>query len=284
MLREQKRLADAAHAPTSTLEYSRTVMSVKHISIGRELGKGSFGVVYHGWWRGVDCALKFVSLEAAEELLRECDILDALEHPNVMRLFGVCVGVPPPSWPMGLKPPAICCELLRNGHLLDYLQRTLLEHRGEETHCFKITSMLLGAARGLGYLHSVHIIHRDMKALNLLVDDDLNLKIADFGLAKTRDLHMRAQTASIGTYTHMAPEVMRSVMPGAAAYDESADIFSFGIVITEALVAMEAEEILDETRTNDFGLNVSGLRSVVPIPPSATQPVEGEHTRQQCPY
>ena len=251
---------------------SRTLLSARHVSVGRKLGAGSFGVVHQGCWRGIDCALKFVSPDAAKELLRECDILDQLEHPNVMRLFGVCVGTAPPSWPTGLNPPAICCELMTHGTFLDFLSHTPARSRAEPPHWAKVTSMLHGAARGLGYLHSLRIIHRDLKALNLLIDSAMRLKIADFGLAKTRDLWMRRQTASIGTYTHMAPEVMHAVMPGTAAYDESSDIFSFGIVISEAISASEAEEIIDETRTKDFGLNAAGPRASIPLPPRGCSP------------
>lgn len=92
---------------------------------------------------------------------------------------------------------------MTRGTFIDYLSGLPAERRADARHWTEVTGMLLGASRGLGYLHSLMIIHRDLKAVNLLLDADLNLKIGDFGLAKARDVLMRGQTASIGTYTHM---------------------------------------------------------------------------------
>lgn len=67
-------------------------LAARHVVVGRKLGTGSFGAVYAGSFHGVECALKFISSEAADELMKECDLLDALCHPNVIKLFGVCTG------------------------------------------------------------------------------------------------------------------------------------------------------------------------------------------------
>jgi serine/threonine protein kinase len=127
----------------------------------------------------------------------------------------------------------------------------------------------------MAYLHSHGIFHRDIKGINLLLDARGNVKIADFGLARlyvedvlkrlasndttdsSQEKHfikpasaMVGLTTAAGTYTHMAPECFES-----NTYDTSADVFSFGIVITEVLAATEAEEIVDATRTKVFGLD-----------------------------
>jgi serine/threonine-protein kinase CLA4 len=99
-------------------------------------------------------------------------------------------------------------------------------------------------------------MHRDLKADNLLLNEHGQVKISDFGLSKAHKVNEKLrETGSVGTFSHHAPEVLKG------EYGLSADMFSFGIVITEALTAREAESIIDETRTNKFGLSVEGLRT-----------------------
>lgn len=266
-----------------------SVLRACNITIGKKLGEGAFGAVYRGQWRGVTCALKFLSAEMATALKDEVSIMDQIDHPNIVRLYGIVVddGSPvPASWPEGLRPPCVLMELMRYSYdkthtsstFIDFLQKTTLL-RDQQEHWIQICGMLQGAARGMAYLHSHGVLHRDLKGVNLLLDSRGNLKIADLGLA-TLYANDRLETISIsgswksgplkattsatngsrglttaaGTYTHMAPEVMAS-----GNYDTSADVFSFGIVISEAVASREAEAIVDETRTSKFGLDTAKL-------------------------
>ena len=263
--------------------------------------------MYIAKWRGVRCALKFISQETVDGLRKEVSIMDKIDHPNIVRLYGVVVQKEgenlPESWPDNMKPPCVLMEYM--GYMIeetktvvttfiDYLEATkqFKEEEGEY-YWIMICGMLQGAARGLSYLHAHKIIHRDLKGNNLLLDTRGNLRIADFGLATT--VHMNRSgssgsddsftspgaswkagplrnlrksfsihgslraglTTGQGTYTHMAMEVMDSGL-----YGTPADIFSFGICISEALMGAEAEEIVDQTRTPNFGLDGGKLKTL----------------------
>merc|ERR1711920_475655 len=118
--------------------------------------------------------------------------------------------------------------------------------------------MVKGAAEGLAYLHRQGVMHRDLKALNILLNKERSAKIADFGLSKIQTKHKyskRAHSVSIGTFSHMAPEVLTG------EYAFSCDVFSFGITCTEVLCALEGEEIIEQTRNEQFGLDAKGLKT-----------------------
>eukprot|EP00977_Amphora_coffeiformis_P006438 scaffold1374_cov175-Amphora_coffeaeformis.AAC.9 len=295
------------------------------VTIGKRLGQGSFGVVYAGVWRGVKCAVKFIHHTVVQELQQESSIMDSIDHPNIVRLYGVAVEDAdsnsdtnsisndnqnenendPEStsrsttWPDGLKPPCLIMEYMgyhdsKRNHkstitdLLQYLDAFRAD-RGNAEHWIKLCAMLQGVARGLAYLHSKNVMHRDLKAANLLVSEKGILKISDFGLAKLyytsqshKQQHKRhlwekhkinyplntndepplqlptpllGHTAGRGTYTHMAPEVMAN----SGTYDKSADIFSLGVVFSEVVAHAEGESMIDETRRDDFGIDADKL-------------------------
>jgi serine/threonine protein kinase len=262
----------------------------------QSIGKGSFGVVYQGQWRGVKCAIKFVNTAVMEELRKESKIMDSIDHPNIVRLYGVAVedeDFHEDTWPHGLKPPCLIMEYMGykdpQGQftVVDFIQflRATRNRRGDPEHWITICGMLQGATRGLAYLHSHGVMHRDLKGTNLLLNQKRILKISDFGLAKVNTkqklkkinknkaegrlptAHPKTtssmllssgtgggHTSGAGTYTHMAPEVMEC-----GTYDTSADIFSLGIVVSEAVAHAEAEDIVDATRTPEFGIDMEKL-------------------------
>ena len=304
--------------------------NVQVLGTHQALGEGAFGVVYKGQWRGVNCALKFVQPHVIESLRKEFDVLDRLDHPNIVQLYGIVENKDdtPSTWPAGLSPPCLVMEFMgytldtitttmrSNGDgvhkkvvvstLIDYVRATTTLRKDHEGHSaakywIRLCNMLSGAARGLSYLHSHGVLHRDIKAVNLLLDARGNLKLADFGLATVlvkqrqsllvsskiaatatttmypddgslgRKVSSRlfsagaaatskdggVLTTAAGTYTHMAPEVMAG-----SNYNTAADVFSFGIVLTEVLAAEEAEEIVDTTRTAMFGIHIDQLKAL----------------------
>ena len=136
--------------------------------------------------------------------------MEALRHPNIVMFLGACT-----------KPPnfAIVLEYCEGGTLWSVLQKNG-ELPWEERRNFA-----LDTAKGMNYLHDrpTPILHRDLKSLNLLFDENRRMKLADFGWTKGLQNYM---TGKIGTYQWMAPEVVSSHQ-----YTEKADVFSFGIIL-----------------------------------------------------
>jgi serine/threonine protein kinase len=188
------------------------------VEVEKELARGSFGIVFTGRWRGTDVAIKKLvnqnlSQKELEEFHAEVNVMKKLHHPNVLLLMGVCS-----------QPPNLCmiCELM-TGSLWDLLHR-----RKEVRLDWKLVMRFItDTARGMNYLHLFKppVLHRDLKTPNLLVDKDFNVKIADFGLAR---LKAHVLTGNLGTCQYMAPEVLRN-----ESYTESADVYSFGIIVWE---------------------------------------------------
>eukprot|EP00002_Diphylleia_rotans_P037319 TRINITY_DN832_c0_g1_i12.p1 TRINITY_DN832_c0_g1~~TRINITY_DN832_c0_g1_i12.p1 ORF type:complete len:2157 (+),score=329.35 TRINITY_DN832_c0_g1_i12:121-6591(+) len=199
------------------------------LELGRLLGTGSFGEVYAGVWRGANVAVKrFVftgnSRILIQEFEKEVGIMVELRHPNVVLYMAAC-----------LEPKNLCivAELMSLGSLYDILHNEEVELPME----LRVT-LLLDAANGMNYLHlsSPAILHRDLKSLNLLLDDRWCLKISDFGLTGIQQKIKNSELPS-GSLLWMAPEVILG-----EEYTEKADVYSFGIVIWEVLTRKEPYE------------------------------------------
>ena len=173
-----------------------------------------------GTWRGEEVAVKFLkgsmsdSPESVKQFIDECNILKNLHHPNILLYMGAnTVG---PTY-------FVVTEYCENGNLFEYL------------HILKDTELTYGDARrialeisyGMNYLHGFKppILHRDLKSMNVLLDRNLTVKLADFGNTRSFQLQMTKQK---GTFQWMAPEVIKG-----STYSESSDVFSFGIIMNE---------------------------------------------------
>lgn len=168
-----------------------------------------------------------VPLPVLQAFRDEVQMLARLRHPNICLFLGAC-----------LDPPCrtIVTEIVSRGSLWDALRTPhLFENRGRgdifHWPWWVIRRVLDGTCRGLVYLHGNQppIIHRDLKSANLLLDDSFNVKICDFGLARLRDF-TTTMTANVGTAQWTAPEVLAG-----KEYNESADMYSLGIVAWELL-------------------------------------------------
>ena len=145
--------------------------------------------------------------------LAECKVMEVLRHPNIVLFLGACI-----------KPPnlGLVLEYCNKGSLWSVLQNHEINLNWEDRK-----KIALDTAKGVFYLHSFNppILHRDLKSLNLLLDDSFRTKLIDFGWTRKLDIKM---TGKIGTYQWMAPEVISN-----QNYTEKADVFSFGIILWE---------------------------------------------------
>ncbi|KAI8005857.1 putative LRR receptor-like serine/threonine-protein kinase [Camellia lanceoleosa] len=199
--------------------------ATSNFDLANKIGEGGFGPVYKGVLSdGAVIAVKQLSAKSKQgnrEFVNEIGMISALQHPNLVRLYGCCIEG---------NQLLLIYEYMENNSLA----RALF---GREEHCLKLDwptrkRICVGIARGLAYLHEesrLKIVHRDIKATNVLLDKDLNAKISDFGLAKLdEEENTHISTRIAGTIGYMAPEyAMRGYLT------DKADVYSFGIVALE---------------------------------------------------
>lgn len=207
------------------------------------IARGTFGTVHRGIYDGLDVAVKLLdwgeegqrtaaeiaSLRAA--FTQEVAVWHKLNHPNVTKFIGAKMGssglqIQTESGLISM-PSNICCvvvEYLPGGALKNYL----IKNRRKKL-AFKVVHQLaLDLARGLSYLHSQKIVHRDVKTENMLLDKSRTLKIADFGVARVEASNPSDMTGETGTLGYMAPEVLNG-----DPYNRKCDVYSFGICLWE---------------------------------------------------
>ena len=169
------------------------------------LGKGNFGDVFSGTMRstGVRVAVKTCRSEhipAAQQFLAEAEILKQYDHPNIVRLLGVCADK---------EPVYIVMELMTGGDFLHFLRRY-----GINQTSYQLTKFSLDAALGMEYLASKYCIHRDLAARNCLVGDNNEiLKISDFGMSRETDddnIYLQSSGYKPVPVKWTAPEVTKS--------------------------------------------------------------------------
>ncbi|KAJ9475388.1 putative protein kinase [Pseudozyma hubeiensis] len=198
--------------------------------VGDVIGFGASSVVHQGVFKPLDraCAIKVIDLEAygrdTEELRRETQLMSLSKHPNVLRVRG--------CWVRGSK-LHIATRLMSSGSMLDIMRFAHPEGFDE----IVIATVLKQALEGLNYLHINGWLHRDLKAANILVDDDGTVLLGDFGVGVfVGDTDKSSGSVSsegkrksfVGTPCWMAPEVIER-----KHYGTKADIWSFGITALE---------------------------------------------------
>ncbi|XP_022943217.1 cold-responsive protein kinase 1-like isoform X1 [Cucurbita moschata] len=205
--------------------YKELKVATQDFSLANKIGEGGFGSVYKGRLRnGKLAAIKVLSAQSRQglkEFLAETKVISVIEHENLVQLYGCCV---------------------ENNHRIlvyNYLENNSLAQtllgRGSSSLQFDWRSrsrICIGIARGLAFLHEdvqPYIIHRDIKASNILLDRDLTPKISDFGLARLVPANMsHISTGVAGTIGYLAPEY---AIRGQVT--RKSDIYSFGVLLVE---------------------------------------------------
>ncbi|XP_006653768.3 probable LRR receptor-like serine/threonine-protein kinase At1g56130 [Oryza brachyantha] len=242
LLSELEELYNIVGKP-NVFSYSELRSATENFSSSNLLGEGGYGLVHKGKLSdGRMVAVKQLcqsSNQGKKQFATEIETISRVQHRNLVALYGCC---------LESNAPLLVYEYLENGSL----DQVLFGKGSLNLDWPTRFGICLGIARGIAYLHeesSVRIVHRDIKASNILLDADLNPKISDFGLAKLYDnkkTHVSTKVA--GTFGYLAPEyAMRGHMT------EKVDVFAFGVVALETVAGEpNYQNTLEEDRTYIF--------------------------------
>ncbi|XP_022736848.1 serine/threonine-protein kinase HT1-like [Durio zibethinus] len=201
---------------------------MSQLFIGNKFASGRHSRIYRGIYKQRDVAIKLISQPEEDEnlanylekqFISEVALLFHLRHPNIITFVAACK-----------KPPVFCIitEYLAGGSLKKYLHQ-------QEPYSVPLNLVLklaLDIARGMQYLHSQGILHRDLKSENLLLGEDMCVKVADFGIS-CLESQCGSAKGFTGTYRWMAPEMIKE-----KHHTKKVDVYSFGIVLWELLTAL----------------------------------------------
>ncbi|GAB4829210.1 Cell division control protein 2 [Ancistrocladus abbreviatus] len=241
---DAEKLVQILHDSSLNFRYSTLERATRSFAEDSKLGQGGFGTVYKGVLPdGREIAVKrlyFNNKHRVADFYNEVNIISILEHKNLVRLLGCSC-----SGPESL----LVYEYLPNKSLDRFIFDPI---HGKMLNWHKRYEIIIGTAEGLVYLHenrNVRIIHRDIKASNILLDSRFHAKIADFGLARSfQEDKSHISTAIAGTLGYMAPEYLAH-----GQLTEKADVYSFGVLLLEIVTG----------RKNNRGKTLEDLESLL---------------------
>ncbi|MED6185677.1 hypothetical protein PIB30_059400 [Stylosanthes scabra] len=225
--------------PSRMFQLKEVKKATNSFSKDRILGSGGFGEVYKGELQdGTMVAVKKArvgNLKSTQQVLNEVAILSQVNHKNLVRLLGCCVEES--------EQPLMIYEYISNGTLYDHLHGRYRSFLDWETRL----KVALQTAEALAYLHSAAhtpIYHRDVKSTNILLDNEFNAKVSDFGLSRLASPGLsHVSTCAQGTVGYLDPEYYRNYQ-----LTDKSDVYSYGVVLLELL---SSEKAIDFNRDPD---------------------------------
>ncbi|XP_038690292.1 cysteine-rich receptor-like protein kinase 10 [Tripterygium wilfordii] len=242
---EEQNVGDEmTHIQSLQFDFDTIEAATNYFSDDNKIGRGGFGEVYKGrLLNGQEIAVKRLSKssgQGAEEFKNEVVLVAKLQHRNLVRLLGFCVRG---------EEKILIYEYLPNKSLDNFLFDPERQGRLDWSRRYKI---IVGIARGILYLHEdsrLRIIHRDLKTSNILLDENLDAKISDFGMARIFGAEQTQGTTRriAGTFGYMSPEY---AMHG--RFSVKSDIFSFGVLILEIISGKKNSQFFQSDSGDDL--------------------------------
>lgn len=228
------------HSYNESFEIDRNLFRLE-----RKIGQGQFGDVWIAEFKVTKMKVAIKTLKEGmnpTDFKKEAEIMQKFFHPKLIQLYGLCTTE---------EPIFIITELMINGSLLDYLQTPIGKRLSNDTLIY-IASQI---ADGMAYLEERNFIHRDLAARNVLVGENHEVKVADFGLARVVKDSQNIYAAREGTKFPI-----KWTAPEAAIYNKfsiKSDVWSFGVVLTEIVThgrtpypSMTNQEVLYQVSRN----------------------------------
>jgi serine/threonine protein kinase len=227
----------------NTASRSELATATEEFSQQNVLGRGGFGPVYSGRWRGRDTAIKVLdaaSSQGSKEFLKEVNVLSQYQHPNLLPLIGFCISKEETHYFCALVYPRMRVSL-EDALQSPQRRRRAQQAREEVLSASDRLAIALDAASGLAYLHSSQrknvILHRDIKSSNILLDTENRARVSDVGLARPMEAGSSNVTLGIGTFGYIDNTYMMT-----GEFTPACDVFAFGVVMLELLTGEAATD------------------------------------------
>ncbi|XP_057438214.1 wall-associated receptor kinase-like 20 [Lotus japonicus] len=241
------KLSTGEKKPYKMFQLKEVKKATNGFSKERILGSGGYGEVYRGEFQdGTLVAVKKAkvgNLKSTQQVLNEVAILSQVNHKNLVRLLGCCVES---------ETPLMIYEYISNGTLYDHLHGRFSNFLDWKTRL----KVALQTAEALAYLHSAAhtpIYHRDVKSTNILLDDEFNAKVSDFGLSRLANPGLsHVSTCAQGTLGYLDPEYYRNYQ-----LTDKSDVYSYGVVLLELLTSQKAIDFSRDQDDVNLAIHVS---------------------------